>query len=292
MDSISAPDTEKIRRLSDPKFKATGINKTTEEIFNGDKFNKVGSFDRATKFYGSAEEKRIATEGREDDYDDFIPKPDPGKKAPGVLDTGVKVGSSYVKRRKVIVWIVIAILVLAGALTFLPPVMSSLAEDTEVLYDRNVFEDMGMTEFKTYALANYSVFSEEAFSSELGESYRVLSLSVHLQNSSPFEVKIPQYKVSHVPKRYADRICYVTSTRTDSSGEVIGDTVPGFSGKDVTLEIMVNVADMTDEQLDEAITGLVLTTDGAEKRIASDKYIPCIPAFLFVSNNVTVSVNP
>lgn len=290
MDSISVPDIEKIKKLNDPKFHGTGVNRQAEEIFNANKFNKVGDFDRATKFYGTVEEKRLEKEKVEDD--DFIPKPDPDRKAPDALNKGVKVGGSYVKRKKVILWIVIAVLLLISALLFLPPILSSDPSNTKVLYERNVFENMGMTEFKSYALSNYSVYSEEAFASEKSENYRVISMTVHIQNASPFEVKIPQYDVLKAPKRYADKICYVTSTQTDKDGAITGDTIPGFSGKDVTIEIMVNVTEMTDEQLDECITGLVLCTNGAKKRVAADKCLPCIPAIMFVSDNVTVNVNP
>lgn len=236
------------------------------------------------------EEKRLELE--KDDPDDFIPKPDPDKKAPDRMNMGVKVGSSYVKRKKVVVWIVVAFLILACALLFLPPIMTSQSDQTEVIYDRNVFENMGMTEFKTYALANYSVYSEEAFASEKKENYRVVSMNVHLQNSSPFEVSVGQFEIVRAPKAYKDKICYVTSTKTDKEGAITAETVPGFSGKDVTVEIMVNVTDMTDEQFDEAITGLILKTTDTKKRIASNTYVPSIPAFLFVSDNVSVSVNP
>jgi len=290
MDSIAVPDTEKIKKLSDPKFHGSEANRQADAIFDGNRFNKVGDFDRATKFYGSMEEKRLELE--KDDPNDFIPKPDLNKKAPDKMNMGVKVGSSYVKRKKVVLWIVIAFVILACALLFLPPIMTSDSSDTKVLHDRNIFENMGMTEFKTYALANYSVYSEEAFASEKKENYRIVSMKVHLQNSSPFEVSIGQFEIAHAPKAYKDKICYVTSTKTDKDGAIAPETVPGFSGKDVTVEVMVNVTDMTDEQFDEAITGLILSTRDTKKRIAMNTYIPGIPAFLFVSDNVTVSVDP
>ena len=152
-----------------------------------------------------------------------------------------------------------------------------------------------MTEFKSFALSNYSVYSPEAFSSEKNESYRVIEMTVHVQNSSPFEVTIPQYEAVHVPKKYTDKVCYVTSTARaatkEGSGKVIGDTIEGFTGKDVKIEMMINVADMTDEELDECVTGMVLSTSGAKKRIARNVYVPCLPAFLFISDNVTVHIN-
>ena len=47
MDSIEVPDVDKIKKLSDKKFKGSGVNRTADEIFDGEKFNKAGEFDRA-----------------------------------------------------------------------------------------------------------------------------------------------------------------------------------------------------------------------------------------------------
>ena len=292
MDSISLPDEETINKLNRPKITGRSVNAKADQIFDGYHTRRIGNFDAASKFYGTEHEKKLELEGEEDPEDSFIPKPDPNKKAPSHMEMGVKVGDTYVQRKRIFIWIGAALLILILALLFLPPIMSSMAEDTAVLYERNVFEDMGMTEFRSYALANYSVYDESAFSSEKMENYRIIQLKAHIQNSTPFEIKIPQYKIAHVGSEYKKRICYVTSTHTDMDGAVDGDTIPGFSGADVTLEIMVNVEDMTDEELDDCITGLIISTKDMKKKIAGNTYVPCIPAVLFVSNNVSVSVEP
>ena len=49
---------------------------------------------------------------------------------------------------------------------------------------------------------------------------------------------------------------------------------------------------MTEEDLDECVTGMVLSTTGAKKRIARGVELPCLPAYLFVSDTVTVRLNP
>ena len=43
MDSIEVPDVDKIKKLSDKKFKGSGVNRTADEIFDGEKFNRQGS---------------------------------------------------------------------------------------------------------------------------------------------------------------------------------------------------------------------------------------------------------
>lgn len=259
------------------------VNNTAEEIFNGQ--GRFDSVDRrpAKRYYN------------EKDKDDFIPKP-VEKKEVRHMDKGIKFGRGYVRRGKVYFWIGFSVILLALAILFLPPFMSSISDETEVLYGYNAFEDMGMTDFKSYALANYSVYNEKSFSSEKSENYRVVSLSVHLQNVSPFELKIPQYKAVKVPKKYEEALCYVTSEAAkETQGnkkKVEGDMVKPFGVTDVTVNVMVNVTDMTDEDFDELITGLVLMTDGAKRRMFGNFYIPCLPSVMNVSDNSEISINP
>ena len=98
MDSIEVPDVDKIKKLSDKKFKGSGVNRTADEIFDGEKFNKAGEFDRATKTYDDPTKHK-----EEDDEDDFLEDAAamPAQAATG-LSKGVKVGDSYVKRGKII----------------------------------------------------------------------------------------------------------------------------------------------------------------------------------------------
>ena len=299
MDTLKVPENVNMKSLTantNVYSRGKGINAAADEIFSTNRYSRQTRFGAAdTNYEGSEKRAQTRRENAEKEEDSFIPKPDPNKKAPDMLHQGVKVGSSYVERKKIIIWITTALLLLGCALLFLPPLMNNTSEDTRVDHDRNIFSTMGMTEFKTFALANYSVYNIDAFSSEKNENYRVIEMTVHVQNSSPFEVVIPQYKVVHVPKAYEDRICYVTSTSLattkDGSTKVVGDRIEGFSGKDVTVEIMINVSDMTEEQLDECVTGMVLTTVDANKKIARKISVPCIPAFLFISDNVTVPLD-
>lgn len=294
MDSLKVPDTTRMKDLDRPaSYKSgTGINAAADEIFrSSSRIGKTTQFGSANSYYkGSEKMTRERKEAEENDpLKDMRFSPDVNKKAPDMMHQGVKVGTSYVERRKVIIWMVASFLLLASALIFLPPLMSSTEENTGVDHDRNVFAEMGMTEFKAHAVANYSVYSMEALSSEKNESYRVVQLSTHLQNSSPFEVTIPQYKAIHVPAKYKNKVCYVTSATT-KDGKVTGDTIEGFSGADVTIEVMVNVVGMSDEDLDECITGMILTTVDAKKQLVGGIETPCIPAFLFVSDNIKVTL--
>ena len=297
MDSIKIPENLDMSRLERTSYHGSGINAAADEIFSENRYGKKTRFGAADVNYAGSEQR--AKQRREEAKtieNDFTARPMVNNKARNALHQGVKVGSSYVERKKIIIWITAALILLASALVFLPPLMNSSSEEAMVDYDRNVFRTMGMTEFKAFAMSNYSVFSQEAFSSERNENYRVIEMTVHLQNSSPFEVTIPQYEAVHVPAKYKDKVCYVTSTgvasNKDGVSKVVGDRLNGFEGKDVTIEMMINVADMTEEDLDECVTGMILSTTGAKKRIARGVEVPCLPAFLFVSDAVTVQLDP
>ena len=159
MDSIEVPDVDKIKKLSDKKFKGSGVNRTADEIFDGEKFNKAGEFDRATKTYDDPTRHKEEDDKEDDFLEDAAAMP--AQAATG-LSKGVKVGDSYVKRSKIIKTVVAVIIVLVLMVFFFPPLFFNDADKSVVRYDDNVFKTMGMTDFKTYALSNYSVYNEEA----------------------------------------------------------------------------------------------------------------------------------
>ena len=287
MDSIEVPDVDKIKKLSDTKFRGSSVNRTADEIFDGEKFKKAGEFDRATKTYDDTTKHK-----EEDDEDDFLEDAAamPAQAATG-LNKGVKVGDSYVKRGKVIRIAITVVIILVLMVFFFPPLFFNDADKSIVKYDDNVFRTMGMTDFKTYALSNYSVYNEEAFSSELSSSYRFADIVFNIKNPSPFEIKIPQYEISHVSSLYDNAVCYATSVTTNNDGEVIGDTVPPFSSKEVTVRILVNVTNMDDSTFDDCVTSMILSTKDMKKKIGKNTYLPCLPAFMPVSNAIEIYLN-
>ncbi len=288
MDSIEVPDVDKIKKLSDKKFKGSGVNRTADEIFDGEKFNKAGEFDRATKTYDDPTKHKEEDDKEDDFLEDAAAMPAQAAKG---LSKGVKVGDSYVKRSRIIKTVVAVIIVLVLMVFFFPPLFFNDADKSVVRYDDNVFKTMGMTDFKTYALSNYSVYNEEAFGSELSSSYRFADIVFNIKNPSPFEIKIPQYEISHVSSEYDNAVCYATSVTTNSDGEVIGDTVPPFSSKEVTVRVLVNITDMDDSTFDDCVTGMILSTKDMKKKIGKDSYLPCLPAFMPVSNATEIYIN-
>ena len=294
MDSISTPDVDKIIALSDPKFgNKNDINSKADQIFIGDQRVRQDRFDRATKSYDdvslhTAEELEQRRRDEENDLMRYAAKK-PAQAATG-LAKGTRIGNSYVKKSTIVKLIVILVVGLLVLIVFFPPFFSSDADLSRVMHDDDPFEGMGMTDFKTYALSNYSVYNESAFSSEDPANYRVVDLTFSIRNTSPLELKIPQYNVFRVSGDYKDAVCYASSMEKDSNGKVIGDTIPGFSSKDVVVRVMINVSGMDDAQFDDCVSSLIIAADGAKKKITKSAYIPCIPAFMPVSNNITLSL--
>lgn len=295
MDSIGVPDTEKIVALNDPKFRnSDDINSRAEQIFTGDKTIRQDRFDRATKSYDdinlhTAEEMEMRRREEEKDIMKYAAKM-PTKAATG-LNKGTRIGGSYVRKGTIVKWAVIFVAAILVLVLFFPPFFSSDPELSRVKYDEDVFEDKGLTGFKTYASANYTVYNENAFSSEDPKNYRVVDLAFTLRNPSPLQMKIPQYKIFRVDSDYDDVVCYATSVTKDSDGKVIGDVIPGFSSKDVIVRVMVNVSGMSDEEFDDCITSMVISTVDMKKKLTKNTYVPCVPAFMPVSNNTIAQVD-
>lgn len=296
MDKIRVPDGDSMKKLGDRPYRSTAAS--AEDVFSD------GRHVRQTRI-GAADSRYEGTEKRLKDrryYEERIHDEgvaagkSPEKKTLEEIGYGKKTDPSHKARKRAVTAAVVLLVLIVGGILFFPPTMNVATEEAKVVYERNIFKDMGMTELKSYALSNYSVYNEEAFSSEKKENYRVIELEVHVQNHSPFEVTLPQYRAVYVPKRFRDKVCYVSSAVRVSAGgdgdKVAGDRIEGFGGKDITIEMMINVSDMTDKQLDQCVTGMILSTEGAKRRIADDIYIPCAPALLFVSDTVTVPIDP
>lgn len=289
MDSIDVPDIDKIKKLNDPQFHGQQINRTADEIFSGDKFNKKGSFDKATKIYQDPARGKKEEAKPEENFEDFE---DESVKKHREREAARKAKKFGGKLKKIIIVVVLLVVLAVVWLFFFPPFMKEEPENTKVLYDKNIFEEKGMTEFKTYALSNYSVWNGEAFSSENPDNYRVISFKYKITNPTPFEVKISQYKVVNADGLYTDKICYCTAVKTTKDGTVAPDVIPGFSSEEVDIEVLINVTDMPEEGFDRAVTGLTIATDRTTKKIASSFEVPCLPAIDLISNNTVVHLNP
>lgn len=269
MDSIKIPDQAKIDSLHD------GFNtKKVAQSKSLDDFAAITapSFDKATKV-----ETPVRSEEKQDDADDFIPKPDPNRRANNI---GVKIGKRYIAKTKLAKIIVSCVVAVAVILFFFPPVVTNNTDESGS-ESRNIFSSMGLSELKEDIYKNKNVYDDGALSSEKSENYRICTIALNISNMTPFELKIPGYSIASADSSYKTRFAYAASVKEG------GDIIPPFSNEPVKVEVLVNVADLDERQFDEAVTSLVLKTTGMKKKIGSSTYCPCLPAFVFVSNAVS-----
>ena len=155
----------------------------------------------------------------------------------------------------------------------------------------DIFKDMGTTELKKYASEHYAVNAdlEKFFTSEKSDNYRVAELSFKVRNLSPFKVEIPKFVVSKVDSQYSNNIGYI-ETDLDENGKDIPITVSAFSTEKITIRVVINTAEMTEKELNEAVSSMIISTKGMNKKVFGIS-IPCVPYFIFVSNNIWLDLD-
>lgn len=277
MDSIQPPEKKQIKALNDPSF---GKLKSPEDVFRMTAKSVGGNFKSAEKAYT---DHSNCGEEKHKDFDDELPIPEPVVRAKG-LKRGVKFGKVYITKGKLLKWCAIGLGTVAIILTFFPPLFFSQVSKSGIDFKKNPFEKMGLNELESYALSNCSIYNEKAFSSDLGANYKVLKLVYEVGNFTPYKLKIPQFKVTSVASEFENNICYATNANI-KNGEPVACEIPPFSSEDVNVEILMNVGGLSDKQIDEAITSLVISTVGM-KKIAAGIELPSIPAVVWVSNNI------
>ena len=169
--------------------------------------------------------------------------------------------------------------------------MTDDLDNSKVLEHQDIFKDMGMTELKAYASAHYYVHSQKAFNSERSENYRVVELAFNARNLSPFTVEIPKVVVTKIDPLYEDHIAYVKVGSVDENGKDVPETIPAFSSKKITVQILVEITELSEREFNDAIASMILSTEGMNKKVLGMS-IPCVPFFMFVSNNISLELNP
>ncbi len=290
MDAIKLPDQKKIRELNTETRRGSAVNQYAESLFSTDKSRHKGSFERAIQYEDPGRNLTLVPEEEEEeeeeDITEFAARSVP--KATG-LNRGVKLGGQYVRKKTIVIWCVVAVTFLLAMMFAFPPIFSDDTENSKVLTDANVFSQMGMTELKAYASSHYYVNSEKAFSSEKMDNYRVVELSFTARNLSPFTVEIPKFVVTKVDPLYKDHIAYIKSGSVNENGEDVPETIPAFESKKIKIEVLVNVEDLKEQQFNDAVTSMIISTEGMNKKVFGLS-VPCVPYFIFVSNNISLDL--
>ncbi len=277
MDSITTPD---LKNLNKEQSKA--INTFDRYTRVEDNSGKIrADFSRAQVVHDFEIKSKKEEEEDPDDAQALVEEfsarrvPNAPTKA---LDKGVKVRGTYVSRRKIITPIVIVLVLLILIALFAPPIYTA-NDSLSGCRSEDIFAEAGVTLYKEKILSSYHVYNIDAVSSEQSDSYRICTVAFDAKNYMPFPVTVDDYIISGGGD-YSDNIVYATAS--SSSKEI-----PAFSTETIEVEILINADGLTDEQFDQAITSIRLSTKGAKKKITDSISIPCLPAFMNVSNVIT-----
>jgi hypothetical protein len=206
------------------------------------------------------------------------------KRVPNVaadaLHKGVKVRGKYVARHKLITAAIIVVVAIIAITLFAPPIFVANDSESSCRYE-DIFAGIGATKYKSQLVENHYIYKDidESMTSDRSESYRICTVAFDAKNYSPFQVTLDDYIVAGGGD-YESHIVYST---------YVGDSnvIPAFSTKTVRVEILINCDGLSDSEFDKAITSVTLRTKGTKKRIGKNTGIPCVPAWLNVSDVIT-----
>lgn len=272
MDSISLPDKDKINTLdggfvgSRRVYKERGITDFTNAVkadFSEAAPVKVPERSEPKK---ELDELDKMIEERKKAAEESAKTPKKKK--------GIKVGKRYVPRwliRRIIIICVVTIFVL---ITFFPPFVFS-TDEGECL-NINVLDGKSIPKLKEDVLANWTVYNIDNLSTEKASNYRVCTVKLDIKNFTPYSIEIPSFKIVSCDPMYRDKFI---------AARIVGGTaeIGMFSVKTITVEVLLNVVEINEDQFDEAMTSLILRTKSMKKKLGPVP-IPVAPAYVFVSD--------
>lgn len=277
MDSIKPPEKDKINQLSGGYV---GSRRVYKEQGIDDFTNTVrANFDSAAPVKMP---ERTEEPTPKDEFDQMIEQEKKNKQtAKSRKNSGVKVGGRFVAKWLVIRIAVILAAVLIFAVTFCPPFTFSTV-DGEVRSD-NIFETRSISQAKQDVLMNDFVYNIDNMSSVKPENYRICTVDIDLKNFTPYKVELPGFSIVTCDPMYSDK--FISARLADGAVEI-----EPFKVTTVTVEVLMNVHELNEDQFDEAMTSLILRTNGLRKKLGPVS-IPTIPAFVFVADSLEYRLN-
>ena len=276
MDTIKTPDLKNLNQ------------KQYDNINNFDRYSRAEdysgkvrvSFDQATQMKeldSILAQKHEKKDEVEEMLEEFQSKRRPTVAA-SRMNQGVKIHGTYVARRRIITAVIVAVSLLILFMLFAPPFYKANDSESSCRYE-DIFASKGVTGYKVDVAKDKSVYNFDALSSEKSDSYRICTVAFEAKNLTPFAVYMDDYAIVGGGD-FKDHIVYSTA---------VGDSreIPAFSTKTVRVEILVNRSGLTDAEFDKAVTSLTLYTKGARKRVSKTAGLPCIPAFMTVSDVIS-----
>ncbi|MBR6337129.1 MAG: hypothetical protein IKR76_05290 [Ruminococcus sp.] len=194
----------------------------------------------------------------------------------------IKIAGKYIPLGKFIVICVVILTILTSLALFVPPVFVTNLVDSNSS-NENIFATKGINELRVEYADKYSMEENDAFNSEKAENYREVYLKFFVINMSVFQTRIPQFELATRNSTDADRIVYVGSDNPHA-------TVQPFSKGEVTVKVLVNVEGLNDSEFSEIFRGMVLYTVDMDRKVTKSTFCPSIPAIIFVSDDITLSL--
>lgn len=279
MDPISLPDKDKINGLQGGFVSSKRVHKETgiDDFTNFVKPN----FDNAAPVKVP---ERKEPEPEKDELDEYLEemkqREERINRGKGSVK-GVKVGKKYVASWLIKRIVIIVVLALFVVITFLPPVMISSSEGQTLQV--NVFENVSVPYLKEEILSNWNVYELENMSSERAENYRVCTVGIEVKNFSPYSVELEGFRIVTCDPTYKDKFIAVKPIQDEIS-------ISPFKVTTVEVQILINVSELSEEQFNEAMTSLIISTSGLRKKIGPIP-IPTVPAYIFVSDSLEFKLN-
>lgn len=272
MDSISLPDKDKINHLdggfadSRRVYKERSISDFTNAVKADFSEAAPIKVPERTEPKKELDEMEKLIEERKKAAEESAKTPKKKK--------GIKVGKHYVARWLVKRIAIICIISLLVLITFFPPFVFS-TDEGECLRV-SVLGDKSLPQLKEDILANWTVYNIDNLSTEKPSNYRVCSVKLDIKNFTPYSIEIPSVKIVSCDPMYRDK--FVAARIVNGTAEI-----GMFSVKTITVEVLLNVVEINEDQFDEAMTSLILRTNGMKKK-AGPVPIPVAPAYVFVSD--------
>ena len=195
----------------------------------------------------------------------------------------VKIFGRYVALGKFIAVILIILGIIGSFVLFVPPIYLTNVSDSYV-GDQNIFAEKPINQLRVEYADKYSMEDNDALKSERAENYREVFLKFDTVNMSVFQTRVPQFKLVASRSKSPDRIVYVGSDNPHA-------TLQPFSKSEITVKVLVNVENMSDSEFRDLIRGMVITTVDMDRKVSKSTACPTIPAVLFVSDDLTLTIN-
>lgn len=277
MNSIKTPDlknlTEEQRQAIAAKDRYTGLS--------GAKNSGV-DFARATKNYNAeikTHDTKQPRDGAKINEEFTSSKRGSNAAAKGRSTKGA--GYKYVGRTRLIKAAVVLAALIAFAVLFAPPIMKGSDYFSQCRSEK-LFDEGELSTYRSALAKEHSLYKAKALSSEDNDSYRICCFDIDVTNYGPLAVTIDDIIVSNGGE-YADHIVYSCS----ASGAV---EISGFSKETVRVEVLVNMDELSNDQLNTAVTTLKLSTKGMKKKLFGFG-LPGVPGFVSVADELTFDPN-